>query len=296
MNKKLLKDIDKIAHTCSDCGNCLSACPVYQVNLTEPSSPRGKVNLIKALQNGNLQEGRENERFVYQCLLCGSCQHICTKGVEFVPLMIEYRNQRSQGWRIPFLKKMMLYVYQGPLFAGFARLLKVLSRTPIRKILPVKIDAFSPGFKTKDSPNRQFDILLFPGCVLTTLLPQFINKIKETLQNQGFSCHVPADLNCCGFPFVSQGWGKKFKELKRRNNKIFKSYNFKYLVVPCGTGTATFKDYYHLKNIEVYELSQFYHQFMKNLQVTAFSHDQNQRVTFHHPCHTYKSLNIEEEP
>lgn len=296
MSENMLKDIDGIAQTCSDCGNCLSACPVYQIKRVEPSSPRGKVNLIKALYHGTLKKRRNNEAFIYQCLLCGSCQDSCTKGVEFLPLMIEYRNFRARRFHIPLAKKGMLYFYQSPFFKMMANLMRILAATPLKGILPVQVGKPVRQVKRGKKGRLDFDILLFPGCVLSNLLPRFLGKIIKTLSNQGFSCYIPPNLSCCGFPFLSQGWGRKFDQLRERNMDVFNRYTFEYLVVPCGTGTKTFKEYYPLQNVEILELSQFYYRFIKDLPVTAFPAEKNQRVTFHHPCHTLKSLKVEEEP
>jgi glycolate oxidase iron-sulfur subunit len=296
MAKKSLKDIDAIAQTCSDCGNCLSACPIYQINRLEPSSPRGKVNLIKALYHGRLKPGRDNEKFIYQCLVCGSCQHACTKGVEFLPLMIEYRNLRARGTHIPLAKKIMLYLYQSPLFRGMARFLRMLAATSLKRVLPVEVGKDKSRFTRGDQGTVDFDILLFPGCVLSNLMPRFLEKIMKTFASRGFSCFIPKNLKCCGFPFLSQGWGRKFTELRDHNMAVISAHTFKYLVIPCGTGTQTFKEHYPLEGVEVLELSQFYYRFLSDLTVTAFPREKNQRVTFHHPCHTSKSLGIEAEP
>ena len=99
------KTIAEIARLCADCGTCQSACPVYQAELSEPNSPRGKVNLIKAVDDGRLAANPRNRGLLYQCLVCGGCEQACPNGVEFTAMMIDYRNRISGGRRIPWLKK-----------------------------------------------------------------------------------------------------------------------------------------------------------------------------------------------
>ena len=84
-----------------------------------------------------------------------------------------------------------------------------------------------------------------------------IEKIKRFLENKGFKVALPKGLKCCGFPYISQGWEKMFDKLKTKNINIFSDIKFKYLVVPCGTGVITFKKYYGLNGVEVYELTEF---------------------------------------
>ncbi len=297
-----LTDIDEIAAACSDCGTCLSACPVYNTHWMEPDSPRGKVNLIKALRDGRLEPGALNKEFIYHCMLCGSCQHICTKGVDFTGMMIDYRNTASRGRKIPLLKKIILYFYQSFLFKKLTDVVDILARTPLKKRLsiprrrPAKLKKIMTG--AKGQKGKHYDILLFPGCVLTFFYPEIIKKTYILLKQKGFSVVIPKHLQCCGYPFISQGWGKKFYTLRRKNVDVFSQYNFKYLVVPCCTGVTAFKDYYDLKNIEIYELTEFFYKFIKDatVDVERFTspkkEGQKRRVTWHDPCHHLKLLGL----
>jgi len=301
-----LTDIDEIAAACSDCGTCLSACPVYNTRWMEPDSPRGKVNLIKALRDGRLEPGDLNKEFIYRCMLCGSCQHICTKGVDFTGMMIDYRNTASRGRKIPILKKIILYFYQSFLFKNLSGLADILARTPLKKQFsiprrrPAKLKKIMTG--AKGQKEKQYDILLFPGCVLTYFYPEIIEKIYHTLMQKGFSVAIPKHLQCCGYPFISQGWGKKFFKLRKKNTAVFSQYNYKYLVAPCCTGVTAFKDYYDLKNIEIYELTEFFYKFIKDavVDVERFTSPEElgkkRRVTWHDPCHHLKLLGLGAAP
>lgn len=39
---------------CISCGYCLPACPTYQLTGDEQSSPRGRITLMRALQDGKM--------------------------------------------------------------------------------------------------------------------------------------------------------------------------------------------------------------------------------------------------
>jgi len=301
--EKPQQSIDDIAAHCSDCGNCLFACPVYNVELIEPTAPRGKVNLIKALQDGRLQPNSRNKRYVSQCLLCGSCEHICTHGVEFVNMMIDYRTRAARGRKIPWFKKWVLFFYQSFLFKRAMPFVDLLSRTPIgRKLgIPRRRKSRKP-LRHLYSPKplqEQYDILLFPGCVLTYFYPRLIEKTVEYLQQKGFSVVIPKGLKCCGFPYLSQGWKEKMIALRDRNQEIFSRYRFKYLVVPCGTGVMTFRRYYSFidREFEIVELTDFFHRYLPDAAVseTVFASTPG-TATFHDPCHHLKTLGISAAP
>lgn len=292
-------DINRIADLCADCGNCLHYCPVYNAELTEPNSPRGKVNLIKAISEGTFNPSANLDVFTYQCVLCGSCEYICTKGVEFTDMMIDFRNQRSGGEKIPILKKLVLSVYN---FRILKILIKILYMIPVniqKKIgfLPVFRSKLG-GFKKRKSidTHKKFDILLFPGCMINLFYPELREKIVKFLNEKGYSVIIPSGMKCCGAPYKTQGWNKKFEKLRKSNTQLFSEYNFKYLVVPCGTGVKMFSKYYKFENLEVYELTRFIYKFVKNAEVNGKIVEENEKITYHDPCHNLKSLNIEKEP
>lgn len=291
------KTITEIARLCADCGTCQSACPVYGAELSEPNSPRGKVNLIKAVDDSRLQTNRHNRSLLYQCLVCGGCEQACPNSVEFTSMMINYRNRISGGRRIPLLKKLLLFFYQGFVLRKILWLPKLLARTPLKKKF------FLPSFQNSNlkkiisrDRTKEYDVLLFPGCVLTYFYSEKIASIKALLEKQGFSVAYPPKLQCCGFPYLSQGWRKKFAALEKINQKIFASYNFKFLVVPCSTGVLAFKKYYDLPGIEIFELSEFLYKFCRDAAIDPeFARQFPGPFTYHDPCHNLKSLKLQME-
>jgi glycolate oxidase iron-sulfur subunit len=291
------KTISEIAKLCADCGTCQSACPVYQVELSEPNSPRGKVNLIKAIDDNRLPANTHNRALLYQCLVCGGCESACPQGVEFTSMMVEHRNRIAGGRRIPWLKKMLLFFYQGFVLRRVLWLPRLLARTPLKK-------AFSlPSFQKANlkwivggDREEEYDVLLFPGCVLTYFYPQKIVEIKALLERQGMSVMIPPGLNCCGFPYLSQGWGEKFSSLKKKNEAVFKRYRCQRIVVPCSTGVLAFKKYYDLPGTEILELGDFLYKHCPGAQIdTAFAEKLPGPFTYHDPCHNLRSLKLQKE-
>jgi glycolate oxidase iron-sulfur subunit len=291
------KTIAEIARLCADCGTCQSACPVYQAELNEPNSPRGKVNLIKAIDDSRLQANRHNRALLYQCLVCGGCEDACPNSVEFNAMIIDHRNRIANGSRIPWLKKMVLFFYQGFVLRKLLWLPRLLTHTPLKKKF------FLPSFQNTNlkkvvSCDREkiYDILLFPGCVLTYFYSEKIAGIKSLLEKQGFSVAYPPGLQCCGFPYLSQGWSNKFTSLRKNNRRIFSSFSFKHLIVPCSTGVLAFKKYYALQGIEIYELSEFLYKFCPEAAIDPeFASQFSGPFTYHDPCHNLKSLKLQKE-
>ncbi len=84
------KDLEKLLDLCTLCGSCNSSCPVYDIELTEPYSPRGKINLIKEFTAGNITASDKMQELISVCLICGYCQNSCSKGVDFKSIFTGY--------------------------------------------------------------------------------------------------------------------------------------------------------------------------------------------------------------
>src|SRR5271165_1335993 len=73
---------------CVRCGLCLPTCPTYVETLVETSSPRGRIALIKAVDEGRinlLSPGFVHQ--MYECLDCRACEAVCPSGVAYGRLL-----------------------------------------------------------------------------------------------------------------------------------------------------------------------------------------------------------------
>ena len=78
---------------CISCGFCLPACPTYALTGVETSSPRGRINLMRALETDVLPDDDptvlEESSF---CLGCRACESVCPAGVQYGELVEEWRD------------------------------------------------------------------------------------------------------------------------------------------------------------------------------------------------------------
>ncbi|HEY3614397.1 MAG TPA: 4Fe-4S dicluster domain-containing protein, partial [Gaiellales bacterium] len=99
---------DDLLRTCISCGFCLSACPTYQDTRNESSSPRGRINLMRALEAGTLAEDDVREEFSF-CLGCRACEPVCPAGVRYGALL-EHARDAVGPPRDPKLRGLLLAV------------------------------------------------------------------------------------------------------------------------------------------------------------------------------------------
>ncbi len=95
------KPSSDVINTCVHCGLCLSSCPTYRETGLEMASPRGRIYLMKAVDDGRISI--DSEVFQEQmglCLNCRACEAICPSGVQYGAILEASRaqiEQRRQG-------------------------------------------------------------------------------------------------------------------------------------------------------------------------------------------------------
>src|SRR5262249_9662761 len=72
---------------CVHCGLCLPSCPTYRVLGSEMDSPRGRIYLMRAFDEGRASVTHTFETHMFRCLDCRACETACPSGVHFGQMM-----------------------------------------------------------------------------------------------------------------------------------------------------------------------------------------------------------------
>jgi glycolate oxidase iron-sulfur subunit len=141
---------------CVHCGLCLEACPTYVHTGDENDSPRGRIYLMRAVEEERLSlESRTFTQHIDRCLGCRACESACPAGVEYGQLLEAARADiadggRRRGWTSRIMRLVLRHIWERParLRRAFAlsrllrdsRLPRLLLMSKATKMFPARVE------------------------------------------------------------------------------------------------------------------------------------------------------------
>jgi len=246
------------------CGLCLPTCPTYDATKVERNSPRGRIALMRAIADGQLEATKAFGDEMYFCLGCLACQTACPAGVNYAELFEHARAEAEQSgalkspkrnavrafalrWlfmdlrRLRFLSR-LIGMYQRLGLQSFLR------RSGVLKLLPKRLrelEGMTPEIQRRFSAEliapltpaigkKRFRVAMLTGCAQDPIFSDVNRDTVEVLARNGCEVVTPPEQSCCGSLHAHNGEWQLAQELARRNIDEFPPEQFDAIITNAG--------------------------------------------------------------
>jgi len=337
VNGSHLKGLDySVVQQCMHCGLCLPTCPTYDATKLERNSPRGRIALMRAIADDQLEVSRVFGEEMYFCLGCLACMTACPAGVNYAELFEHARAEvESSGvLRAPrreLIRKLAIHwLFDNPnrlqlagriLFLYQALgLQSLVRRSGVLKLLPKRLqelEASTPIIQrrfsselipttTPTSGTRRYRVAMLTGCAQDLIFSDVNRDTVEVLARNGCEVITPAEQSCCGSLHAHNGEWEAAQDLARRQIELFPPHEFDAIITNAG-GCGSHLKHYHklLKDDPLYSARAILwdqkikdiHEWLDEIGVQAPRGNRPEAVvTYHESCHLAHGQQITAQP
>ena len=319
---------------CIHCGLCLPSCPTFQLTGAEKHSPRGRIQMMRAVADDRLPiEGDFTDSLDF-CLGCYACETACPAGVDYSVLFeasreaIE-RDKNRRGVANRFANFVLRRVFtSNKRLKALARSLRLARRSGLQglgvrsgllKKLAPKLAALEPmapaiSRKFADQLIRPVErpkgavkvrVGLLKGCVMNVAFADVQRQTADLLLACGAEVHFP-DAPCCGALHGHQGDLDTARDLARRVLTAFEACGELDALVVNAAGCGAFlKEYGHLLSGDpdwAARAARFaakvrdVSEFLLEVERPAPKYDVPVRATYHDACHLAHAQGVTAAP
>jgi glycolate dehydrogenase iron-sulfur subunit len=272
-----LRSLDySILQQCMHCGMCLPTCPTYDATRNERNSPRGRIALMRAIADGELEVSRDFADEMSYCLGCLACQTACPAGVDYTELFETARSDAERSgvnasasrsfWRWLSLD----FLFRHPRALRLAgRALRIHQRSGLEAavrrfgltmFLPPSLRRVEPQaprvaarfsnrlIAPREAPAGQarYRVALLTGCIQDLVFPAVNRDTADVLLANGCAVETPPLQPCCGSLHAHNGELDLARGLARRLIDLLPPERYDAIVTNAGGCGSHLKRYGHL--------------------------------------------------
>jgi len=312
---------EKKSLACIHCGLCLGSCPTYLETGNENDSPRGRIYLMRAVQDGRTPLSDTTVRHLDLCLGCRACEAACPSGVHYGELLeatrdhVEHHHERSPFQNFlrhvvieqvfPHPERMKLALFPARLLkrAGAEHLFPKFIRDSLALLPSEMTEGVLPEVSPAIGPRRG-RVGFVRGCVMNVMFGRTNENSIHLLNRAGYDVVTPRDQGCCGALHAHGGNLAAAREAARVNLTAFGREPLDAIIINAAGCGSTLKEYGHLLagdaqaaafSTKVKDLSEFL--VSAGFQNSQFAIRNSQiKVSFHDACHLAHAQRITQPP
>ncbi|MEI3651575.1 MAG: heterodisulfide reductase-related iron-sulfur binding cluster [Dolichospermum lemmermannii FEM_B0920] len=326
----------KLIDSCVHCGFCLSTCPSYRVLGKEMDSPRGRIYLMDAINEGEIALNTATVEHFDSCLGCLACVSTCPSGVQYDKLISATRHQveRNYNRSLPdkLVRQLIFSLFPNPdLLRILLFPLLVYQKLGISKVLQATglIKAISPRLAAMESilpeitlksfqdnlpdiipakGEKRYRVGVILGCVQRLFFSGVNEATVRVLTANGCEVVIPKSQGCCAALPEHQGQTEQAKTLARQMINSFADTNVDFVIINAAGCGHTLKEYGHIlaDDPEYAEKAKVFaakvkdsQEFLANVGLTAKLSpltDKNINLVYQDACHLLHGQKISVQP
>jgi glycolate oxidase iron-sulfur subunit len=268
--------------TCSKCGFCQPACPIFRATGREAHVARGKVALYRNIIEDRLEIGPAVKDAFSNCLMCRACTSACFPAIRTDDVVVSFRHAYGDRFGRGFFQRRVFrsLLPQPRLMRGIVRFVWAFRRTGLvefaRRIglvgllnpkleRALELGAGKPGAlltsrlakrkkaptagsgsadRTADSATAAKPVVgYWISCGYNYVLPEVGESTVRVLERMGYAVEV-LDNCCCGLAAYGYGDREAAAALAKENlRRLGDLERFDAIVSECGSCSGHLKDY-----------------------------------------------------
>ena len=273
----LLRALDySVLQQCMHCGLCLPTCPTYLETRVERNSPRGRISLMRAVADGELEVTRAFAHEMDYCLGCLACTTACPAGVDYGTLFESARAEAERSgaaagpsrslirfvslrfllfrpWALRLAGR-LLWAYGASGLQALVRKSGVLSLLPRRigeverQAIPVRRQFSDAIIAPVERPPGEVRhrVLLLTGCIQDIAFSDVNRATADVLLANGCEVTTPRAQSCCGSLHAHNGDLASAAALARRQLDAVDPGGFDAIISNSAGCGSHLKRYHHL--------------------------------------------------
>jgi glycolate oxidase iron-sulfur subunit len=319
-----------ILETCVHYGFCTSTCPTYVLTRDENDSPRGRIDLIRAMLERGGAPDRKTVYHLDRCLSCLACMTTCAAKVDYAHLIDRARIHIEQHYRrawpdrlvrlllakvLPNPKLLLLALRAGRIVKPFSRLLPKRLRASLHMIPDAKQQrpeilaarVFPAKGKVRNHARKR--VALLAGCAQQALDGAINAATVRLLTRHGCEVVIAEGAGCCGSLTLHMGRETDAMDSARANVRSWShalaAGGLDAIVVNASGCGTTVKDYGHLLARDsiwteparrVAALARDVSEFTSDIGLAAPVISAAYRVAYHDPCSMQHGQRVTSQP
>jgi glycolate oxidase iron-sulfur subunit len=290
---------------CVHCGFCTATCPTYVLLGDERDSPRGRIELIRAMLERGGRPSKAEVTHIDRCLSCLACTTTCPSGVDYGQLIGHARAHIEAHYPRPWPERLLRAALPGVLtrpkrlraalalgrsVQGLEPWLRRLRLAPLAALLRlVPEPARAPrGVGTYPAVEaRRGRVILLQGCVEPVMAPQVRDAAVRLLARAGYDVVLAEGEGCCGAISEHLGRTREARDMARHNVLAWAHLAPDAIVTTAAGCGTTLKAYHHLLGDEgahVAARARDVLEFLAEVGLPPIANVTGLSVAYHAPC------------